>query len=103
MDLFVWCNDVGTLVGFQLAYDKESKERALTWKLETGFVHDVVDDGESHTGSRYKAAPLLLNAGQPNIDRILGLLDTCGVRVPTEIVSFVTERILEYPVKKHQA
>ncbi|MES2898902.1 MAG: hypothetical protein V4723_04190 [Pseudomonadota bacterium] len=97
MDLFVWCGEQGALTGFQLAYDKETKERALTWKVRTGFVHDLVDDGELRSGSRYKETPLLQNAGQPNIDRILELFDAYGTRVPIEIASFIVKKILEFP------
>lgn len=98
MDLFVWYDADGKLTGFQLAYDKDSKEQALTWKLRTGFLHDQVDAGELLIRSRYKETPLLMNAGQPDIARILELFDACGGFVPAEIAAFVSAKISEFPV-----
>jgi hypothetical protein len=45
-DLIVWYDEKRTLVGFQLCYDKEGRERALTWTREHGFQHNRIDDGE---------------------------------------------------------
>jgi hypothetical protein len=98
MDLFVWCDESDAIVGFQFTYDKGSRERALTWRLASGFVHDAVDDGESHMASRYKATPLLRTDGQPNIDRIVDLLVTGGAKISPAFVLFISAKIREYPV-----
>ena len=92
----MWCSETGVPVGFQFTYDKGKKERALTWKSELGFVHDDVDDGESHSKARHKATPLLFADGQPDIDRILHLLLTNGINIPPDIASFLTAKICEY-------
>ena len=34
-DLIVWYGDDRSLVGFQLCYDKQDRERALTWTSTT--------------------------------------------------------------------
>ncbi|MFW5812247.1 MAG: hypothetical protein ACOCWS_04610, partial [Alkalispirochaetaceae bacterium] len=41
MDLIVWYDgeDQEQIEGFQLCYDKEVLERALTWRPEAGFTH----------------------------------------------------------------
>lgn len=96
MDLFVWCGESGIPVGFQFTYDKGRRERALTWKPELGFVHDAVDDGESFSRSKYKAAPVLFADGKPDIEKILHLLSTNGTSLPAEIASFLTIKIREY-------
>ena len=52
-DLIVWYegqDEDGPIAGFQLCYDKQGAERALTWRRATGFSHEKVDDGE--TGRR---------------------------------------------------
>jgi len=33
-DLIVWYGDQNAMIGFQLCYDKQGKERALTWTVE---------------------------------------------------------------------
>lgn len=93
MDLFVWRGACGTITGFQISYDKGQTERALTWKWQAGLTHARVDDGESHTGARYKEAPLLHNGGQPDIERIGRLLRIVGSNVPAEIMAFVMEKM----------
>ena len=45
-DLIVWYDDERKLVGFQLCYDKDGRERALTWTHEHGFQHNRIDSGE---------------------------------------------------------
>lgn len=97
MDLFVWTDDMGAVTGFQFTYDKGKNERALTWKAASGYLHDEVDDGESHSSSHYKETPLLRADGQPNIDHISGLLDNWATKVPRNIVDFVRTKVVEYP------
>lgn len=62
MDLTVWQDEDGGLLGFQLAYDKGGDEHALDWHRDRGLHHYRVDDGESDPG-RYKQAPLLMPDG----------------------------------------
>jgi hypothetical protein len=45
-DLIVWYGNDRRLIGFQLCYDKQERERALTWTLEHGFQHNRIDSGE---------------------------------------------------------
>jgi len=68
MDLIVW-HDGQRPVSFQLCYDKKAEEKALSWKPLTGLLHEQVDNGESG-GGRYKATPVLLAAGDYNLERI---------------------------------
>ena len=59
-DLIVWYGNDRRLIGFQLCYDKQERERALTWTLEHGFQHNRIDSGElsgeSCDGTRPPAA-----------------------------------------------
>ena len=61
-DLIVWVDDAGEIVGFQLCYDKEGHQRALTWKSPSHYIHTGVDDGEDRPG-RYKGTPILVVDG----------------------------------------
>jgi len=49
-DLLVWEDETGEIVGFELSYDKNRDQRALTWEKQKGYHHFKVDDGESRPG-----------------------------------------------------
>jgi len=68
MDLILWHDD-NELTGFQICYNKSAQEKALSWKKDSGFSHQLVDDGESRSG-HYKATPILLQSDQINIKKI---------------------------------
>ncbi|HYD61512.1 MAG TPA: hypothetical protein VEC35_14195 [Noviherbaspirillum sp.] len=95
MDLVVWCRDDGTLVGFQLCYDKDSAERALTWHTDSGFSHMIVDDGDNAGGMRYKSAPILAAGGEFDPVRILDLFNTDSRALPRQLAAFVRARLEE--------
>ena len=38
-DLFIWRDDAGIAIAFQLTYDRKGAERALTWTAGSGFSH----------------------------------------------------------------
>jgi hypothetical protein len=46
-DLIEWYSTDDDIIGFQLCYDKDNNERALTWKKSSAYTHHRVDDGES--------------------------------------------------------
>ena len=46
-DLIVWYEDNGSLIGFQLCYDQQGRERLFTWWKDHGFWHGTLDDGET--------------------------------------------------------
>ncbi len=89
MDLIVWCDEQGAPVGFQLCYDLGREERALTWKPETGYTHDFVDDGESGAPTAYKGSPILVPDGAIDFARLQKLFAQANATVPPEIVAFV--------------
>lgn len=96
MDLFVWVDAAGAPIGFELAYDKEGRERALGWKPVKGYSHAIVDDGESGR-PLCKATPILISGGKPDVDRILGQLRRQGQHLPADILGLVLARIRAYP------
>ena len=59
MDLFIWSRN-NEPVRFQLAYDKLSKEKAISWSFNFGFNHYLVDTGETEL-DHYKQTPILIN------------------------------------------
>ncbi|HEV7404097.1 MAG TPA: hypothetical protein VGO11_14250 [Chthoniobacteraceae bacterium] len=46
-DLYVWHRPDGSILGFQLCYDKGGAERALTWMHPDAFRHERIDAGEA--------------------------------------------------------
>jgi hypothetical protein len=46
LDLVIWFDRKGAIVGFQLCYDLGGGERALTWRTDGGFTHSRVDTGD---------------------------------------------------------
>lgn len=72
-DLIIWYEgaDAQTPIsGYQLCYDKTSRERALTWRKDLGFTHEKVDDGEGVRALGAKMTPILV----PD-----GLFDAAGI------------------------
>jgi hypothetical protein len=94
-DLLVWFDADGTPIGFQLAYGKYQKERALRWKAGAGFLHQAVDDGES-TALR-REAPILVADGYFDAIAILERFMELSTEIPKQIVDFVSDKLKEHP------
>lgn len=92
MDLFVWVDDEGRPTGFQLCYDKKSREHALSWTEERGFSNMAVDGGESRP-ARYKGSPILVADGVVDSRRILEEFRREAGSVPADIVQMVEARV----------
>ena len=91
-DLFVWLSDEGTPSGFQLCYDKQSREHALTWTPAAGYTHMAVDGGESRPG-RYKGTPILVANGSIDVEGILAQLRSQAEAVPPDFLRFIEGKI----------
>jgi hypothetical protein len=61
-DLYVWHDDTGRLIAFQLCYDRHGAEGAISWSQATGYSHARVDDGRMAAG--VPSTPLLIG-GRP--------------------------------------
>ncbi len=96
MDLFVWINAKGIITRFQLCYNKNYSEHALTWKEEIGFQHNKVDDGEGRTG-RHKGTPILVQDGQFDSDSIAQQFKINPKTIDTKIHEFIFEKLLSFP------
>jgi hypothetical protein len=94
-DLIIWYGVDGSIVGFQLCYDRKETERALTWMKGTGYAHERVDDGEA-VGLAHKRTPILIADGvfdkNTVLERFLAIADV----VPPDIVDFVAAKLKEY-------
>lgn len=101
-DLIVWYEDdsPGDCLGFQLCYDKEGNERALTWTKRHGYSHTKVDDGENPFSN--KMSPVLVSDGIFERDEIIGKFRKAAEasKGPGEIerglLAFIEEKLRAY-------
>ena len=92
-DLIVWLDQGDAIVGFQLCYDKEGDQRALTWKAPDSYTHAAVDDGENRPG-RYKATPILVADGAFDHTAIAERFRAESAAVDPAIAAFVYEKLV---------
>jgi len=96
MDLIVWYQGEASdapIEGFQLCYDKQESEHALTWYRDKGFTHNRVDDGEVPFSS--KMSPVLVADGLPPLQRILSRFEESASGVDDAVRELVREKIRE--------
>jgi len=91
MDLIVWLDRRGAIVAFQLCYDRDHGEHAVTWQRGAGSRHDAVDDGE-HPG-RHKATPILVADGPFPAHRVRRELARRGRELDADLLAFVLARV----------
>jgi len=95
-DLYVWHNESGEIISFQLCYAKHRNERALYWKAGAGYSHLRVDDGESSAFSN--DSPILIADGVFDGAEVLNRFHVLAATLPPDIVEFVAARIQECPI-----
>jgi len=94
-DLFVWQDERGAPIGFQLCYERSLGERALSWRAEHGFEHSQVDAGR-RTGADYAMAPLLRPAADPPYFRIYTRFLEAAEALDPALRAFLLERLRDY-------
>ena len=93
-DLIVWYEPDQQIHGFQLCYDKQNHERALTWTRDRGFLHTAIDDGESEpTANR---TPILVGNSVFPAQQVRGEFIVRSELLPAEIRELVLARIDDY-------
>jgi hypothetical protein len=91
MDLFVWIDESGEVISYQLSYDKPHAEKALSWSVERGLSHDDVDDG-SRPG-RHPGSPLLVADGEFAARRVLALFQANADQLENDLQAFIVSGI----------
>jgi len=97
MDLTVWCDDSGSLVGFQLCYDRPYAERGLTWTPESGFLDAAIDDGENNEGLGRKSSAILIGDGHCDANHVHDIFLAASHALPQQIARFVATKIEQHP------
>lgn len=95
MDLIIWYDDSGILTGFQLCYDKQEHEKALTWRKATGYEHHGVDSGEG-VWRGTKGTPVLTADGAFEQPRVLNLFDAHSERLDPRLRAYIRKRLELY-------
>lgn len=94
MDLIVWSDDRGDIVGFQLSYDKPHAEKAISWSINQRASHTSVDDGEGRPGY-FKGTPILLMDGTLDAWSVCGEFRRRAEKIDQDVVEFVSRRLAD--------
>ncbi len=94
LDLVVWYKD-NTIYGFQLCYDVQGNQRALTWFIDKGFTHNKVDEGDTVPG-KPKTAILLPDGIFDNV-KIANQFEKASIRIDANVREIVYNILMEYP------
>jgi hypothetical protein len=97
-DLMVWLGPSSGIFGFQLCYDKEGDQRAVTWREDRGFAHDRVDT-EDH--GFVNPAPVLVPLITAVPFSVKALIEERSADLPAEIREVVLDKISEILGNKH--
>jgi hypothetical protein len=93
-DLIVWYEDDRRLIGFQLCYDKQGRERALTWTHDHGFQHNRIDPGEMPGHS--KMTPIIIADGTFNAGPVVERFRQSSGEIDPQIAEFVLDTVKTY-------
>lgn len=94
-DLYIWYQspEQDEIIGFQLCYDKDYEEKALTWRKSTGFIHSFVDTGEN--SPKANRTPVLNHGGSFQSDRVIPLFQKHSLEIDAKIRNNVLEKLHE--------
>lgn len=96
LDLIVWLDERDAPIGFQLCYDKQRFERALTWRSGRGYDHSAVDSGEAGYAA-YKRTPILVADGAFESARVSAIFSKASIELPAHIRELVAQALANYP------
>jgi len=97
-DLIVWYKDnKSSPVGFQLCYDRDGTQRAITWTVEEGFSHTRIDSGDDVSGRGLKMTPILVADGKFDAQIIHDLFAQAAATVDRVVADFVCTKLKQYP------
>ena len=95
-DLIIWYDEDKVIIGFQLCYDVQNYERAITFS-QGNFSHNKIDQGnESPTKNR---TPILVADGYFDDSIVLPKFIAASKNLEAEIANYVISKIKEYTDK----
>ncbi len=101
-DLIVWYTDGDgsvdncnrNIFGFQLCYDKNGRERAVTWLETTGYSHEIIDSGQ--TSAWDVRSPVLSGAAMFPREDVLECFAERSAEMETDIARYVLQKLADY-------
>ena len=93
-DLYTWQAANGELVGFQLCYDVNGRERALSWQRQRGFSHNGIDS--SIGSSMHPATPILAAGGRFPHRWVRTHFNQHAVTLDARTRRFIQDKMREY-------
>lgn len=94
-DLYVWLDADHRITGFQLCYDKQGSERAITWRVGGSMEHDSVRGGEE-LPTRNDAPELVPLTDVPPLARLRDEFEQAGRDIDPGVYSFVRHVLSTY-------
>ena len=71
IDLFIWMDESGNLVSYQMSFDKNYAQKALAWDVMQGFSTLGVDEGARP--GKHPGSPLLIDKPDICVDQAFSL------------------------------
>ena len=93
-DLIVWYSPDKKITGFQLCYNKDQDEHAITWKNPSTYLHHRVDDGESKPTR--KGTPILVSDGMFDNRMVAERFLRESSKIDKHVVKLVHEKLVQY-------
>ncbi|HEY1402837.1 MAG TPA: hypothetical protein VGB05_01785 [Pyrinomonadaceae bacterium] len=91
MDLFVWYDAGGGILGFQLCFDKDAlAERALTFTEDAGYT---LDDVTADTTVCDMGSPVLVRGDEFPCRHLISLLDERGAALDRPLYEYLKEKL----------
>jgi len=97
LDLTVWLDGHGDILGFQLCYNKTQAPYALTWSRSGGYRHNRVDDGGENRAGKMKRIPILLKNGVFSPLEVAEAFKSISGGIEPSISDFVYRKLIGYP------
>ena len=94
MDVFVWNDDVGHIIQFQICSRKGAEENALTWNFEQGFSMHHVDDGENRS-FRMKGTPILTERSHMDLQGLATEFEALADNMDHKTVQFILQQLAQ--------
>jgi len=100
LDLFVWQEEGGRITGFQLCFDKDKGERALSYSEAEGYsLHNV----HTEESSLDMGSPVLRRGAELPFPYLLALLNERGTGIDPPVLRYVREKLEAYAARRQTA
>ena len=93
-DLIIWEKEPRNNNSFQLCYNKQSDEHALTWRMEHTMEHFRVDSGEP--GPLKNLSPMMIEDGIIYLNRLIRKFEEQSRKIEPQIRDFILCKLEEY-------